>query len=228
MFLGREVYTAKFQSYLLEAKVFQNKENVNQTFKRLEKKRNYLKFLRIEEDKPGNPHIYTAYFDPIFKTFNSLNIECEERWFERLVCHTSFLNDYFPKFLVKVGTFGGIKDFSTKGLSWEITLTSYLLHLALRLLLSQCHPLVMPKKPKPGTPSLVIDFMNLISTAKYIEDDPVGLQLKQKVAKVASNNPSAGEKVFNIAMKVSLLQWGFMSQNLSLLLKAMQGTHTEK
>lgn len=134
MFLGKEAYTAKIQEPLLQAKIFKNKENVNQAVERLKNHGNFLlKFLR-EENWQGRPKIHTANMNPIFVTLREAKITFDEEIIESLFKSLSCLNDDFPSYLVKTLTYGGQMRFSTKSLTWTRTLGFYFLFLSTTLI----------------------------------------------------------------------------------------------
>jgi hypothetical protein len=103
MFCGRETYVANTEKPLMEAGLFENPANINQTFKRLERDtEDFIKFVRREEKKPGVPAIYTANLHPIFVTLNNLGVQYDEEELTKSIEALSPLNDYFLEKYVSI------------------------------------------------------------------------------------------------------------------------------
>jgi len=128
MFLGREKYTKEIQDPLIVSGFYAHKENVNQAFSRLTTEEYgdlFLRFVR-EESGPGKPQIYTANFKPIFITLRETDIKFDEERLKLLFTTFSFLNDDFPRYIVK--RYGNIPSFHKK-MRWTHTLSHYLQYL---------------------------------------------------------------------------------------------------
>lgn len=136
MFCGRETYVANTEKPLMEAGLFENPANINQTFKRLERDtEDFIKFVRREEKKPGVPAIYTANLHPIFVTLNNLGVQYDEEEFTKSIEALSPLNDYFLEKYVSIAKLrennGRIRY---RKLDWHNILCYYFLFLTGNLL----------------------------------------------------------------------------------------------